>query len=65
MLRTEVGGCEEGNQEYKATGSIQKWPFFLGNDFNNPTLDRKGKKENKVNGSELYFFLNFSNYFSS
>lgn len=55
MLRTEVGRCKGGNQGYAATGSIQQWTFFLGNDFNNPTLDRKGKKKNKVNGSELYF----------
>lgn len=55
VQRTEVGGYKSRYQGYAATGSVQQWTFFLGNDFNNPALDSKGKKENKVNGFELYF----------
>lgn len=61
-----MGGYKDGNEGCGTTGFMQQWTFFLGNDFNNSTLDRKGKKGNKVNGLKISLFpLNFSNYFSS
>ena len=47
---------EDGNAGCGTIGSMWQWTFFLGNDFNNPTLDKKDKKGNKVNGSEISFF---------
>lgn len=37
--------CKDGNEGCEVIDSAEQWTFLLGNDFNNPTLDRKTRKK--------------------